>query len=126
LEGLAVENVGISYVHLVFLRPFGTFYGNLVYFVYSLVFFSRFGMLYQEKSGNPVRHNSQPRTEINHSQSLSPVFKSQELTSSLHALNQQTYRNLFHTKYRQGDQIERTFAQWVVVYFGQFLKIYTK
>jgi hypothetical protein len=28
------------------LLPFGTFYGYLVYF-------SRFGMLYQEKSGNP-------------------------------------------------------------------------
>jgi hypothetical protein len=30
------------------LRPFGIFYGYLVYF-------PRFGMLYQEKSGNPVR-----------------------------------------------------------------------
>jgi hypothetical protein len=41
------------------------FYGHLVYF---LVHFSRFGMLYQEKSGNPgrgpplqlaLRHNNQ-------------------------------------------------------------------
>jgi hypothetical protein len=48
-----MEDVGIFYVHLVYftdiyyiLWPFGTFYGCLVYF-------SRFGMLYKEKSGNP-------------------------------------------------------------------------
>jgi hypothetical protein len=41
--------------------PFGTFYGQLVYFVafweYFVVFwyiFPGFSMLYQEKSGNPV------------------------------------------------------------------------
>jgi hypothetical protein len=32
---------------------FGILYGNLVYFVVILVYFSRFEMLYQEKSGNP-------------------------------------------------------------------------
>jgi hypothetical protein len=54
LEGLAMENVGIFYVHLVhftaiwyILWPFGIFKVILVYF-------SRFGMLHQEKSGNPV------------------------------------------------------------------------
>jgi hypothetical protein len=43
-------------------KDVGIFYGNLVnfmvilvYFVLILVYFSRFGMLYQEKSGNPVR-----------------------------------------------------------------------
>jgi hypothetical protein len=37
------------------LLPFRTYYlnGHLVYFVVILVYFSRFGMLYQEKSGNP-------------------------------------------------------------------------
>jgi hypothetical protein len=54
LEGLAIENVGILYDHLVLLKdiwyslwPFGIFYGYLAYF-------SRFGKLYQEKSGNPA------------------------------------------------------------------------
>jgi hypothetical protein len=48
-----MEEVGIFYGHLVYstaiwyiLWPFGIFYG---YFVC----FSRFGMLYQEKFGNP-------------------------------------------------------------------------
>jgi hypothetical protein len=52
-----MENVGIFYVHVVYftaiwytLWTFGIFCGNLVYFV---VYFSRFGMLYKEKSGNP-------------------------------------------------------------------------
>jgi hypothetical protein len=42
------------------LRPIGNFYGQLVTFmailvnfVVLLVYFSRFGTLYQEKSGNP-------------------------------------------------------------------------
>jgi hypothetical protein len=33
--------------------PFGIMYGHLVYFGVILVYFSRFGMLYHEKSGNP-------------------------------------------------------------------------
>jgi hypothetical protein len=41
------------------LRPFGIFYGHLVDFVAILVlWFPRFGMLYQEKSGNPVKNKS--------------------------------------------------------------------
>jgi hypothetical protein len=55
LEGLAITNIGIFYGHLVY------FTVNLVYFVanwyaYFLVIwyiFPHFGMLYQEKSGNP-------------------------------------------------------------------------
>jgi hypothetical protein len=36
-------------------RSFVTFYGYLVYiFCGHLVYFSRFGILYQEKSGNPA------------------------------------------------------------------------
>jgi hypothetical protein len=38
---LAIEAVGI-------------FYGQLVYFMVIWYIFSRFGVLYQEKSGNPV------------------------------------------------------------------------
>jgi hypothetical protein len=54
LDAFAMENVDIFYSPLVYftaiwyiLWPFGIIYGNLVYF-------SRFGMLYKEKSGNPV------------------------------------------------------------------------
>jgi hypothetical protein len=37
------------------LWPFGIFCGHLVYVFYDyLVYFSRFGILYQEKSGNPA------------------------------------------------------------------------
>jgi hypothetical protein len=57
LEGLRIENVGIIYGHLVYftaiwyiLWPFG----NL------LVIFSRFGILCQEKSGNPVSDSKLP------------------------------------------------------------------
>jgi hypothetical protein len=57
LEGLAAEDVGIFFGHLVhftafcyILWTFGRIRGNLVYF-------SRFGILYQEKSGNPASLN---------------------------------------------------------------------
>jgi hypothetical protein len=36
------------------LLPFGTVCGLLIYFAIYLVYFSGFGMLYQEKSGNPA------------------------------------------------------------------------
>jgi hypothetical protein len=36
------------------LWPFGIFCGNLVYFVVIWYIFTRFGILEQEKSGNPV------------------------------------------------------------------------
>jgi hypothetical protein len=52
-EGLALEDVGVFYGHVVhftvfcyILRTFGIVCGNLVRF-------SRFGISYQEKSGNP-------------------------------------------------------------------------
>jgi hypothetical protein len=54
LEGLPMEGAGIIYGHLVYftatlyiLWPFGLLCSYLVYFY-------RFGMLYQQKSGNPV------------------------------------------------------------------------
>jgi hypothetical protein len=53
---------GIFYGHSVYfmdiwstLRPFGIFYGRSV-FCGHLVYFSHFGMLHQEKSGNPAQH----------------------------------------------------------------------
>jgi hypothetical protein len=39
------------------LLPLGKIYGHLVYFVVILVYFSRFGLLYQDKSGNPDNVN---------------------------------------------------------------------
>jgi hypothetical protein len=60
LEGVAMEDVGIFYGHLVYFK-FGLFYGHWKYFMYGhwvyfvviWYIFSRFGTLYQEKSGNP-------------------------------------------------------------------------
>jgi hypothetical protein len=56
LEGLAMEDVGIlgpfclfTGANGLFLWPIGTFCGHLVCF-------SRFGMFYREKSGNPALH----------------------------------------------------------------------
>jgi hypothetical protein len=55
LEGLALEDVVIFYVHLVnfpaILWPFGIFSPVLVHL-------TRFGLLYQEKSGNPALWHS--------------------------------------------------------------------
>jgi hypothetical protein len=69
LEGVAIEDVGIFYGHLAYftsvryiLWAFGIFYGHLVYFMviwyilWALGIFFRFGMLYQEKSGNPAEN----------------------------------------------------------------------
>jgi hypothetical protein len=53
LEGLLIEDVGIVYVPLVYCWPFGIFCGHLVYIIVFVYTFSRFGMLYREKSGNP-------------------------------------------------------------------------
>jgi hypothetical protein len=57
-----MEVVGISYgISLVYfaaiwyiLWPFGTFCGHCVYFMVVWYVFPRFGMLSQEKSGNPA------------------------------------------------------------------------
>jgi hypothetical protein len=47
---LPLENVG----RYIYVMPFGLFYSYLVSFVAIWYIFSRFGMLYLEKSGNPV------------------------------------------------------------------------
>jgi hypothetical protein len=48
-----MENVGTFYDHLCILIPFEIFCGHLVYFMDIWYIFRRFGMLHQEKSGNP-------------------------------------------------------------------------
>jgi hypothetical protein len=48
-----MENVGIFKGHLVYLQLFGIFYARLVHFVFIWYIFSRFGIMYLEKSGNP-------------------------------------------------------------------------
>jgi hypothetical protein len=53
LEGLVMEDVGISNGYLVFLRLLDIFYEHLLYFLVIWYIYPRFGMLYQEKSGNP-------------------------------------------------------------------------
>jgi hypothetical protein len=59
LEGVEIENIIILYGHLEYttaiwniLRPFGIFYGHW-YLVVIWYIYPHFGMLYQEKSGNP-------------------------------------------------------------------------
>jgi nitrate reductase gamma subunit len=58
LESLAMEDVSIFYGHLVHFAICVIFYGHLVLFVEALVYFSRFGILYEDKSGNPGRNRA--------------------------------------------------------------------
>jgi hypothetical protein len=48
-----MEDVGVFRAILSILRPNGEFYEHSVQFVVIWFIFSRFGMLYREKSGNP-------------------------------------------------------------------------
>jgi hypothetical protein len=61
LEGLAIEDIGTFQGHLAYftaigyiLLPLGIFCTHLVYFMVIWYIFPHFGMLYQEKSGNPA------------------------------------------------------------------------
>jgi hypothetical protein len=49
-----MEDVGIFMAILSILRPKCISHGHLEHFVLFCIFFSRFGMLYREKSGNLV------------------------------------------------------------------------
>jgi hypothetical protein len=60
LEGLAMENLSIFYDYLDFFRDIKIFNGHLVYFVVIWYIFPRFGILDQEKSGNPGEHADCP------------------------------------------------------------------
>jgi hypothetical protein len=90
LEGPVIEDVGISYGHLVYftairytLLTFGILFGTLVYFL------SRFGMLYQDKSGNPV---GDPSASFSEKKSFG-FFVTHFLRSSL-----RQWRRMFLTK----------------------------
>jgi hypothetical protein len=50
-----MEQLVIFNYHLVYFTAIGNTYGHLVYFVVSWYIFPRFGILYQEKSGNPAQ-----------------------------------------------------------------------
>jgi hypothetical protein len=52
-EGLLMDDVGILYGHLVYFIAIGYILVAFGIFKCDLVYFSRFGMLFQEKSGNP-------------------------------------------------------------------------
>jgi hypothetical protein len=56
LEGLAMEDIGIFYVHLVYFTAFWYILWTLRTLSGYLVYFSRFGMLQREKSGNPAEN----------------------------------------------------------------------
>jgi hypothetical protein len=53
LESLAIEDVGIFYGHLVHFKVFCYILWTFGIVRGSLAYFSRFGILYEEKSGNP-------------------------------------------------------------------------
>jgi hypothetical protein len=58
LEGLATENLGIFYDHLVYFTAIGNVLHMAIWYIYFAVIwciFPRFGILDQEKSGNPAR-----------------------------------------------------------------------
>jgi hypothetical protein len=52
-EGLGIENVGTIYSRLVFVLPFGIFYGRWVRFGIIWYIFPLSGMLHQEKIWQP-------------------------------------------------------------------------
>jgi hypothetical protein len=51
-----MEKVGIFYVHSVHYTAFGNILWPFVIFMAIWYIFTRFGMLYHEKAGNPERH----------------------------------------------------------------------
>jgi hypothetical protein len=108
--------------YLVFLWPFGIFCGGLVYF-------PRFGMMYEEKSDNTgVVTNVRKRAviELGPSNLRRPTVP----WKTLYVHN----RRVRHCQGKlgplvgaqQGDQIGRIFAHWVTVFFGHFFKLQKK
>jgi hypothetical protein len=77
------------FCHLVYLRtyfatkryilwPFGTFCGQFVYF-------SRFGMFYREKSGNPaMRRRCVPRKTVRYLNAEPPISERQNVNKIIH------------------------------------------
>jgi hypothetical protein len=58
-----MENLGIFYDHLVYFTAIGTILWPFVYFVVIWYIFPRFGILDQEKSGNPEFYTRVPRRQ---------------------------------------------------------------
>jgi hypothetical protein len=52
--GLAMENLSTFYEHLVYFTAIGNILWQCDILCGHLVYFTRFGILYQEKSGNPA------------------------------------------------------------------------
>jgi hypothetical protein len=59
-----MDDVSIFHGHLVYV--FGTFYGLLVHFVEMWCILPHFGMLYQEKSGNPAGNSCTSTWKLGH------------------------------------------------------------
>jgi hypothetical protein len=55
-----VENIDIFYEHLVYFTAIGNILWPFDLFGGHLVYFPRFGILYQEKSGNPAFRFARP------------------------------------------------------------------
>jgi hypothetical protein len=51
LEGLSKEDVGLFYGHLVYFKAIRS-----IFWLFRIGIFSRFGMLYKEKSGKPAEY----------------------------------------------------------------------
>jgi hypothetical protein len=65
------------------LHTFGIFHGNLVHFVFIWYILSGFGIMYQEKSGNPATYRyAEPRSDF-----FSPEMQKQVFLLSLLGLN---------------------------------------
>jgi hypothetical protein len=58
LEGLVLEDVGIFYGDLLYFKAIRYIVWSFGILFDDLAHFSRYGMLYQEKSGNPDRDSA--------------------------------------------------------------------
>jgi hypothetical protein len=133
-----MEDVGIFHGHLVYL-----FYSHLIYFF----IFPRFGILNQDKSGNPASQTKQfcyhaiiclrrkkiwKRTgfkilfafHTSHNNNNNTNCSLQTLRFIyflyVHACESRCQKITLRKGRCQGDQIGRIFAYWAIVYFGQF------
>jgi hypothetical protein len=67
LEGLGMENVGMFYGQLEYFGPFVIFYNHLVLGIVIIwCIFPRFGILCQEKSGNPGVDSAASKKPLKH------------------------------------------------------------
>jgi hypothetical protein len=93
----------------------------------NLVYFYRFGILYQEKSGNPVTEWStvadnpggkrKPKVDWH---GFGGGTLIEEARNNHCAVDDMFRRSVNYECRNQDDQIGRIFAHWVIVYFGQY------